>query len=61
MIFRSVLAAVLFAAPAAEARDVLLQGKGKLALWRDGTIAWEMPWGGIHDLHRGGDGTIYVQ
>ena len=43
------------------ARDVLLQGKGKLALWRDGAIAWEMPWGGIHDLHRGDDGKIYVQ
>jgi outer membrane protein assembly factor BamB len=61
MILRSALAAVLLAAPAAEARDVLLQGKGKLALWRDGAIAWEMPWGGIHDLHRGDDGKIYVQ
>ncbi len=39
----------------------MLQGKGKLVLWRDGTVAWEMPWGGIHDLHRGEDGKIYVQ
>jgi len=61
MILRSTFAAVLLAAPAADARDVLLQGKGKLALWRDGAIAWEMPWGGIHDLHRGDDGKIYVQ
>jgi outer membrane protein assembly factor BamB len=61
MIFRSALAAVLFAAPAADARDVLLQGKGKLAVWSDGAIAWEMPWGAIHDLHRGDDGKIYVQ
>lgn len=61
MIFRSALAAILLAAPAADARDVLLQGKGKLALWSDGKIAWEMPWGGIHDLHRGDDGKIYVQ
>lgn len=61
MIFRSALAAVLLPIPAADARDVLLQGQGKLALWRDGAIAWEMPWGGIHDLHRGDDGKIYVQ
>ena len=43
------------------ARDVLLQGNGKLALWRDGEIAWDMPWGGIHDIHQGDDGKIYVQ
>ena len=43
------------------ARDVLLQGKGRLALLRDGKVTWEMPWGGIHDLHRGDDGRIYVQ
>lgn len=61
MILRSALAAILLAAPAADARDVLLQGKGKLALWSDGKIAWEMPWGGIHDIHRGDDGKIYVQ
>ena len=61
MIFRSALAAVLLAAPAVDARDVLLQGKGKLALWSDSEIDWEMPWGGIHDIHRGDDGKIYVQ
>lgn len=61
MIFRSALAAVLLSGPAANARDVLLQGKGKLALWSDGKIAWEMPWGGIHDIHRADDGKIYVQ
>lgn len=43
------------------ARDVLLQGKGKLALWSDGKVAWEMPWGGIHDLHQDKAGLIYVQ
>lgn len=43
------------------ARDVLLQGKGKLALWSDGKVGWEMPWGGIHDLHQDMDGLIYVQ
>lgn len=45
----------------AAARDVLLQGKGKLALWRDGEIAWEMPWGGIHDIAQDSAGLIYVQ
>jgi outer membrane protein assembly factor BamB len=54
------LPALLLVTPAF-ARDVLLQGKGKLALWRDGSIAWEMPWGGIHDLHQGEDGKIYIQ
>lgn len=44
-----------------QAREVLLQGKGKLALWKDGAVAWEMPWGGIHDLHQDKDGLIYVQ
>ena len=43
------------------ARDVLLQGKDKLVLWQDGKIAWEMPWGAIHDLHQSEDGLIYVQ
>ncbi|MCW1923959.1 PQQ-like beta-propeller repeat protein [Luteolibacter arcticus] len=61
MILRSALAVLLVAASVADARDVLLHGKGKLVLWRDGVIAWEMPWGGIHDLHRGDDGKIYVQ
>lgn len=57
----SILAlAVLTLAPL-HARDVLLQGKGKLVLWRDGKVAWEMPWGGIHDIHQGKDGKIYVQ
>lgn len=30
---------------------VLLQGNGKLAIVSGGTVEWEMPWGGIHDLH----------
>lgn len=41
---------------------VLLQGNGRLAiLARDGAVEWEMPWGGIHDLHRLPDGHILVQ
>jgi hypothetical protein len=50
------------AAPAAVAHRVLLQGDGRLAiLARDGSIEWEMPWGGIHDLHRLPNGHILVQ
>jgi len=41
---------------------VLLQGDGKLAiLAADGAIEWQMPWGGIHDLHRLANGHILVQ
>jgi hypothetical protein len=55
------LALAVLCLSAVQGRDVLLQGKGRLALWRDGEVAWEMPWGGIHDLHQGPDGRIYVQ
>ena len=49
------------AAPPAGHR-VLLQGDGRLAiLGRDGAIEWEMPWGGIHDLHRLANGHVLVQ
>lgn len=59
-LLRSALAVLLFTATAA-ARDVLLQGNGKVVLWSDGKVVWDMPWGGIHDLHQGPDGRIYVQ
>jgi hypothetical protein len=50
------------AAPAAVTHRVLLGGEGRLAiLARDGSIEWEMPWGGIHDLHRLPNGHILVQ
>ncbi len=58
--FRLLALAALLLAPL-QAREILLQGKDKLALWRDGEVAWQMPWGGIHDLHRTADGLIYVQ
>ena len=33
---------------------LITQGNGKLAIVdKDGTIEWEMPWGGIHDIHVG--------
>lgn len=44
------------------AHRVLLQGNDRLAiLGRDGSIEWEMPWGGIHDVHRLPSGHLLVQ
>ncbi|WP_442506967.1 PQQ-binding-like beta-propeller repeat protein [Novipirellula sp. SH528] len=41
-----------FSADASVKHRVLIQGNGKLAIVEpDGSISWEMPWGGIHDLH----------
>ena len=41
---------------------VLLQGKDRLAIVaRDGSVEWEMPWGGIHDLHRLANGHVLCQ
>lgn len=48
-------------APAAEHR-VLLHGNGRLAIVeRDGAVSWEMPWGGIHDIHLLEDGHILTR
>ena len=44
------------------AHEVVVQGKGKLAkVNADGKITWEMPWGGIHDIHVLPSGNIMVQ
>lgn len=41
---------------------VITQGNGRLAIVEtDGKISWEMPWGGIHDIHVLPDGHILVQ
>jgi outer membrane protein assembly factor BamB len=41
---------------------VLLQGGDRLAIIEpDGTISWEMKWGGVHDLQRMQNGHILVQ
>jgi outer membrane protein assembly factor BamB len=41
---------------------LVIQGNGKLAVVdRKGNIEWEMPWGGIHDIHRLPSGNIMVQ
>jgi len=52
----------LLAAGPTVAHRVLLQGEGKLAvLDPKGAIEWEMPWGGVHDVHRLPNGHILVQ
>lgn len=41
---------------------LVMQGNNKLAIVNpDGKIEWEMPWGGIHDVHVLNNGHIMVQ
>jgi len=41
---------------------LVIQGNGKLAIIaREGQIEWEMPWGGIHDIHALPSGNFMVQ
>lgn len=57
------VASVLTITPLAPAQHrVLVQGNGKLAIVDvGGKVEWEMPWGGIHDVHVLPDGHIMVQ
>lgn len=57
------LCCLLTAARTAQAQQAfVIQGENKLALVQtDGKIAWEIPWGGIHDLHLLPGGTILLQ
>lgn len=57
------LASILVAAGTLSADHRLVtQGNGKLAIVeKDGTVSWEMPWGGIHDIHVLKNGNIMVQ
>jgi hypothetical protein len=60
--FAFAIAITLLTAQFAFAHRVLLQGKGKLAIVAaDGSIEWEMKWGGIHDVHVLPNGNIMVQ
>ena len=53
---------LLKAQPAAAQHRFILQGDGKLAIVdRDGNFEWQMPWGGIHDVHVLPSGNIMVQ
>ena len=56
------LVALALASCAAEGHRVLTQGNGKLAIVdHEGVIEWEMPWGGIHDIHALPSGNVMVQ
>lgn len=59
------LTAICACLPAAVARAqhrFVLQGEKRIAIVDSaGRIEWEMPWGGIHDLHVLADGNILVQ
>ncbi len=47
---------------AGEGHRVLMQGNGKLAIVeKDGSLSWEMPWKGIHDIHVLENGNILTQ
>ena len=40
----------------------ITQGKGRLAIvGPEGIVEWEMPWGGIHDIHVLPNGNVMVQ
>ncbi len=47
---------------ASAAHRVVVQGDGRLAIVSgSGAIEWEMPWGGIHDIHVLPSGNLMVQ
>ncbi len=49
------------APPVVAQHELILQGNSQLVrLDRDGTIAWQMTWGGIHDLHLLPNGNVMV-
>lgn len=56
------MAAVLFPSTVLAEHQVLLQGGPRLAIIDgDGTVSWEMPWGGIHDIHLLPNGHILTR
>lgn len=58
----SLLLAAAFALPAYAGHRLVTQGNGKLAIVdAEGKVEWEMPFGGIHDIHVGDNGHIFVQ
>ncbi len=53
---------VLVSSSAWADHQVLLQGGPRLAIVEaDGSVSWEMPWGGIHDIHRLENGNILTR
>lgn len=56
------LATVAMPTLALAEHKVLLQGGPRLAILdTDGAVSWEMPWGGIHDLHLLENGRILTR
>lgn len=54
--------ALSVASPAEAAHRLVLQGNNKLAIVaKDGSIEWQMPWKGIHDIHLLPNGNIMLQ
>ncbi|MHC4875688.1 MAG: PQQ-binding-like beta-propeller repeat protein [Planctomycetota bacterium] len=50
------------ASPVHAAHRVVMQGNGRLAIVaQDGSVEWQMKWGGIHDIHVLPNGHIMVQ
>ena len=55
----ALLCFMIVVAPTFAQHSVLVQGKGKLAIVdAKGAVEWEMPWGGLHDLHLLPNGNI---
>ena len=51
-----------FASPSFAQHRLAVQGNGKLAIVdAKGAVEWEMPWGGIHDIHQLPNGHFMVQ
>ncbi len=56
------LISLTLVSPAAAQHRLLVQGNGKLAIVdAKGQVEWDMPWGGIHDVHVLVNGHIMVQ
>jgi len=56
------LVVLLIGSSARGQHRLITQGNDKLAIVdRAGTITWQMPWGGVHDLHVLTNGHIMVQ
>ena len=61
-IFACLTSFLVAAATLSADHRLVTQGNGKLAIVeKDGTVSWEMPWGGIHDIHVLKNGNIMVQ
>ena len=57
-----IFAVMMAATPVLADHRVLLQGGDRLAIVEpDGSISWQMPWGGIHDIHVLSDGHIVTR